>query len=109
MVGSRVATVDDGVTEGAVVAVVLDFGPDAPFEAFGAAGLHFGEVLEVFFDGVVAAGAGFFGFALFGHDVLFGVVCEGFTVFDHRYAGLVELFEVVAGVARLVWVDAHQC
>ena len=108
VMGLGIAAVDDGVAHGFVGVVDGHFGADAPFDAFVGTGFHGGKVGEVVFDGGVAAFAGEAFHALVTHFLLLGVVGVGFADLDDVDAVVVHFLEVVAGVAGLVGLDAHE-
>ena len=103
-----VATVDDWIPQSSVGAVVLELGSNTPLDPLRTALLHLLETLQVLFDGSIATFARLARHSLLCHYRLLGIVRERISLLDHSHGVVVELFEIVARIRRLVRTNAHQ-
>lgn len=104
----RVAAIDDWIAHSFIGIVDRDLGSDAPSDTLFIALLHLFESGEIMFSGSITSLTGYAMPSLMSHLFLLCVVAIRFTVFDHGYAVLVKLLEVIASVASPIWTYSHQ-
>mmetsp|Transcript_24367 Transcript_24367/g.45749 ORF Transcript_24367/g.45749 Transcript_24367/m.45749 type:complete len:487 (-) Transcript_24367:1158-2618(-) len=107
VVGGQVLAVQHGIAHGAVDALHVDLGPEAPLGALGVSAAHEVEELHVLLHAKGAPRAVLPVHALLLHRLLGGVVHEGESLLDHLDGVGLHLLKVVGGVGDDVGVDSE--